>query len=288
MEFAIGCPIPYWDTTIDFAIADPTKSSLWTHKYFGNGYGLVTTGPFAGLPGTVPIVRNINAGGWLISNRDIDMTLAKPTFAEFTEPSPCDGANRELYSFECLHDGTHVWLDGTINTAETAPLDPIFFPFHAFVDKVFQMFKRKLGSNLVYPETGIPGQSAYDRMLFYDAYPGIEPITHLQGIGDALDRLINYSDKPRCPSCSESPDLVCERERNMCVPRIRHGMDAMARDRMVMHTNAGMQMVDVMVPDMPERSENYVARYGPLPLPGRRFHVRYRDSRTMGTSMPVM
>ncbi|CAG2192665.1 unnamed protein product [Mytilus edulis] len=33
MEFAIGCPLPYWDTTLDFPMADPTQSIVWSPKF---------------------------------------------------------------------------------------------------------------------------------------------------------------------------------------------------------------------------------------------------------------
>ena len=80
MELALGCPIPYWDTTLDYAMKDPQESCVWSGKYFGNGYGLVTTGIMKNLPSWLPILRNINSGGWLISRKDIQMAMAKPTY----------------------------------------------------------------------------------------------------------------------------------------------------------------------------------------------------------------
>ncbi|CAC5400943.1 TYR [Mytilus coruscus] len=157
MEFAIDCPLPYWDTTLDFPMTDPTQSIVWSSKYFGNGYGAITTGPFANLPGQIQAIRNINNDGWLMSRQDIQMTLSKPSYNEFTEPSPCYNGNRNAYSMECLHDGTHVWLGGTSEPTTTAAFDPILYPFHAFVDKVFGLFRRRMlqEGNAVYPDKQI-------------------------------------------------------------------------------------------------------------------------------------
>lgn len=182
----------------------------------------------------------------------------------------------------------HVWIDGTVAVTDTAPLDPMFFPFHVFVDKIFKEFKRKLGRNSVYPDNSVPGHGPNDRMVFYDVYPGIEPLTHSQAYGDALDSLIHFSQKPQCPMCSGSSDLYCERERNICLPRKREGMDAMARAQMAIRTSIGTHMMDVMEPDMPVRADRLIQRFGPLPFPGPKFRAAMRDSRTMGKSMPFM
>uniref|UniRef100_A0AC35FDD3 Tyrosinase copper-binding domain-containing protein n=1 Tax=Panagrolaimus sp. PS1159 TaxID=55785 RepID=A0AC35FDD3_9BILA len=41
-----GVALPYWDSTIDNGLPDPSDSVLWTDELMGNGNGYVKTGPF--------------------------------------------------------------------------------------------------------------------------------------------------------------------------------------------------------------------------------------------------
>ena len=40
--------LPYWASTLDDVMDNPVNSILWTSEYFGNGDGIVTSGPAAG------------------------------------------------------------------------------------------------------------------------------------------------------------------------------------------------------------------------------------------------
>ena len=40
-EAAIGVPVSYWDSSLDFHMRDPTRAVVWSPKYFGNGFGEV-------------------------------------------------------------------------------------------------------------------------------------------------------------------------------------------------------------------------------------------------------
>jgi hypothetical protein len=64
------------------------------------------------------------------------MAMAKPTLYEFTEASPCDKEDLTVYSWECFDKGIHDWIDGTIGPSNTTTFDPVFFPMHAFIDKI--------------------------------------------------------------------------------------------------------------------------------------------------------
>ena len=64
LETACGVPIPYWDSTVDHDMADPTMSILWSDMFYGNGDGDVMTGPYQSVRtilGT-PLERNIGTG----------------------------------------------------------------------------------------------------------------------------------------------------------------------------------------------------------------------------------
>jgi hypothetical protein len=64
------------------------------------------------LPSWLPILRNINSGGWLISRKDIQMAMAKPTLYEFTETSPCDKEDRvPISSCVPVHEAQYFLLD---------------------------------------------------------------------------------------------------------------------------------------------------------------------------------
>ncbi|XP_063443330.1 putative tyrosinase-like protein tyr-1 [Mytilus trossulus] len=291
MEFAIGCPLPYWDTTLDFPMDDPTQSIVWSPKFFGNGYGAITSGPFANLPGVMQPIRNINSAGWLMSRQDIQMALSKPSYFEFTEPSPCYNGNRYAYSMECLHDGTHVWLGGTAEPTATASFDPIFYPLHAFVDKIFGLFRRRMiqEGNAVYPDKQITGHAPRDRMLFYNTFPGIESLTHEDGYGENLDQLVSYTSTPSCPNCAGSDDLYCDTRQNICVSRTRQGTQNMAVNRVPMNTNDGIETAEMMELDSPVRVQRIMNRFGALPIHGPMFGpVGMRDRRTTGISMRFM
>lgn len=61
-----GVPVPYWDSTVDHVMPDPTRSILWSEQFFGNGDGQVLTGPFRNFQTTVPgdsITREIGTSG---------------------------------------------------------------------------------------------------------------------------------------------------------------------------------------------------------------------------------
>ena len=292
MELAIGCPIPYWDTTLDFAMKDPSESVIWSDKYFGNPYGLVTTGIMKGLPSWLPIIRNINSDGWLISRRDISMALSKPSLYEFTEASPCEGGDRTKYSWECFHKGIHGWIDGTIGPSNTTTFDPIFFPLHAFIDKIFEIYRQKLISKGIDPEKEFPTKDIKDhgpdhKMIWVPIYPDIEHLTNRQGYGDELASLTKYSLGPRCPDCSNSDDLYCDKPTLQCVSKTLKSKDKYTLAKIIQRTKHGIKLTDVLEPESPEKVSKLVDKLGPLPF-GKKFNVGSRDPRTRNTSVRLL
>lgn len=65
METACRSPMHYWDMTMDADMVVPTHSVVFSEDFFGNGDGIVRTGPFAHWRTTIgtPIIRNIGSGG---------------------------------------------------------------------------------------------------------------------------------------------------------------------------------------------------------------------------------
>lgn len=68
METACHSPMHYWDMTMDSDMIVPTDSILFSEEFYGNGDGIVRTGPFAHwrTPIGTPIIRNIGSGNLLL------------------------------------------------------------------------------------------------------------------------------------------------------------------------------------------------------------------------------
>ena len=292
MELALGCPIPYWDTTSDYAMKDPQESCVWSGKYFGNGYGLVTTGIMKNLPSWLPILRNINSGGWLISRKDIQMAMAKPTLYEFTETSPCDKEDRTVYSWECFHKGIHDWIDGTIGPSNTTTFDPVFFPIHAFIDKIFELYRHKLMSRGIDPEETYPVKNIAlhgpeHKTIWVPIYPDVEHLTNRQCYGEKLAALTKYSLGPKCPYCYGSDDLFCDTTLNVCVSKPRTTKDKYVMRTVAKETSDGVQLFQTLGVDEPERTKELIQFTGPLPF-GYKFKVKFPDSKTRNDGTPEL
>lgn len=67
METACHSPMHYWDMTMDSDMIVPTDSIMFSEEFYGNGDGIVRTGPFAHwrTPIGTPIIRNIGSGNLL-------------------------------------------------------------------------------------------------------------------------------------------------------------------------------------------------------------------------------
>lgn len=68
METACHSPMHYWDMTMDSDMIVPTDSIMFSEEFYGNGDGIVRTGPFAHwrTPIGTPVIRNIGSGNLLI------------------------------------------------------------------------------------------------------------------------------------------------------------------------------------------------------------------------------
>ena len=129
--------VPYWDSTLDAPLPNPTQSVIFTDAFLGNGFGVVRTGPFAGwntMSG--PLIRNSGQSGQLFRAPDIARILSNLRVAQITEPhAPINS------SLEFLHNQVHIWIDGQMGALETASHDPIFWMHHSYVDYVWELFR---------------------------------------------------------------------------------------------------------------------------------------------------
>ena len=208
--------LPYWDSSLDFDLANPVDSMIWSPEFLGNGDGFVTTGPFANWQTpSGPLTRNIGGSSRLISKEVIATILTRCMTAEISEPTA-----EMRYNLELAHGGPHVWVGGQMAGLNTAAHDPVFFLHHAFIDYIWEQFRRRQSMFCrVNPETDYPmaiGQHAADRPM-----DGFQRYRAIDGYMSFWTRFwFDYEQSPWCsfwrPFCS-TPYLRCDMRRQRCV-----------------------------------------------------------------------
>lgn len=228
-ETALSTSLPYWDSSVDQFMEDPTKSILWTSKYFGNGFGTLEVGPFAGFqtPGGA-LIRNIGSDGMLYDKRLIPRIWSKTRLREVSDPTsaPDDGIEEQ-------HNGVHIWVDGHMNSLALAPHDPVFWLHHCFVDYIWEVFRMLQLSRGINPAFDFVPTNKTGHNPDEEAF-GIEGYINRDGYSDRIARLVRYDPMPRCPLCGGSPDMYCDISIGYCVSREQpnntyQGSQALAR-----------------------------------------------------------
>ncbi|KAH7310798.1 hypothetical protein B0I35DRAFT_482081 [Stachybotrys elegans] len=131
-------PLPWWDETLD--AGSFSQSSIFSPDTFGSlplgpDSTCVTDGAFAG--------RTFGEVGCLARAGDNEIS------AEITEDyiNLCNTAS-DFHGFaECnergVHDSGHEAVGATLRVSETAPLEPLFFLHHTFVDRVWWLWQNQ-------------------------------------------------------------------------------------------------------------------------------------------------
>jgi tyrosinase len=213
--------LPYWDSTMDFDMDDPTKSVIWSRNFLGNGDGNVREGPFANwtVLDTGPLTREIGFFGSLFSKENVAAVLTRNRTEEITIPNA-----QFPYDLEGFHGGVHNWVGGQIghmSFISFSSFDPVFYMHHAYVDYVWEQFRsrqRRLGIN---PSTDYPedfGTPLHAPNRTMDWFPWFQQI---DGYSDLFTSLIyQYAPAPTCsrrfPTC-RSTYLTCDRSQYRCV-----------------------------------------------------------------------
>ncbi|XP_069135301.1 tyrosinase-like protein 2 [Argopecten irradians] len=260
LEAAIGMPVPYWDSRLDYDMTEPTDSVLWSDKFFGPGFGVVDSGPFAGwiTADNISLVRNIGSGGSLISDAMFNDILRYTRHDPVVEPTQ----GRSI-SIERIHAGPHVWVDGQLSSLQTASQEPVFFLHHSFVDYIWYVFRKQMrdAGNINpasdYPNKGPTSHRPQENMIPFGN------LRNIQGYSDFLESLTRYQTSPTCPSCGRSKDLECDRTINRCKSK--------ARRSPVITSDA----------DAPSGRRRAM---GPIYL-GRKFQSQHTDRRTRGDAL---
>ncbi|XP_069113592.1 uncharacterized protein [Argopecten irradians] len=221
IEFYLGVPVPYWDSSLDFHITDPTESILWTRFYFGNGRGTVRTGPFRTFtePDGSRINRNIGRSGTLIARENIEAILNRT--------SNRDLVYTDMITLEGYHIGPHVWTGGTLSGIITAPSDPCFWFHHSFVDKVWRDAQLRMRNPEEYPyESSSPASQRPRQPMVMFPFDRNLPLLNRDGYMNWIARRATYQRSPgqatsrfQCENRSWRRRLVLEwdESRQICV-----------------------------------------------------------------------
>ena len=225
-----GPGLPYWDSTLDQGLPDPSSSAIWSDDYLGNLNGPVTSGFAQGwsssiscffLGGTLrrsaisgPVGRCL-----LMDNFDIQYVFNKRCFRDITCNNDC--------KFENDHAGAHAFVGGHMGFATCAASDPVFFMHHAFIDCIWEEFRKNHQESNIFKEypnpvngddIGNPGHG-YDQPM-----NPFGPLLNGHGIGKFYQAY--YKCKKRPVVCSSKTpcggDLLwCNRGR--CMAKVRMG-----------------------------------------------------------------
>ncbi|XP_061167529.1 uncharacterized protein LOC133176420 [Saccostrea echinata] len=204
-----GVTLPYWDSTMDEAMIDPTQSVTWSPQFLGNGDGLVTNGPFAfWQTPNGPLIRNIGQDGQLLSRQAIRNILTRTRMGQITEPAAPDQFNIENY-----HGDAHTWIGGQMEPMETSAFDPVFYLHHAFVDYVWEIFRQQQRAMGIDPTQDYPQN--YGPQSHAPFTPtGFGNLPNVFGISDMFtSQIYTYQPHPTCSfqnSNCGSPYLTCD------------------------------------------------------------------------------
>ncbi|KAL3860838.1 hypothetical protein ACJMK2_010902 [Sinanodonta woodiana] len=249
--------LPYWDSTLDFDMADPSESIIWSSAFLGNGDGVVVRGPFAGWSTPIgQLMRNTRAESRLISKDDINNVLSQCRHADILMPTA--QAENDI---EMIHGTPHNWVGGQMSMLNTAAHDPVFFLHHAFIDHIWWLFRTRqrqiCGIN---PATDYP-QITTGGDLHHPLRPmdGMSRFLNIDGFQDYWENLwFTYEPSPTCspqfPDCG-SPYLFCAGTR--CISRTRDVIGEFVPRGMDGEMNARRAMGEVQ--NMPPVGPKFIA-----------------------------
>ena len=114
-----------------------------------------------------------------------------------------------------------------MQSIHSAGFDPVFYMHHAFVDYVWELFRRRQ-----FRRCGVDPAYDYPDLTHGDSHAagarmiGFDWLTNRDGIKyDWVDSWYDYESTPSCPNCCEGcafpAPVYCDRIRNVCVGRSR-------------------------------------------------------------------
>lgn len=127
---------------------------MFTEKFFGNPDGPVKTGPFANWKHDLggDLVRNTGLYGELMSKQNVQDVLSRKYHYEITDRQ----SGGLKYNLEELHSKVHIFVGGNMARLSTATRDPIFYSYHAFIDCVWEKFRKQQEAKGIDPSRDYP------------------------------------------------------------------------------------------------------------------------------------
>ncbi|KAK3103019.1 hypothetical protein FSP39_015807 [Pinctada imbricata] len=211
-----GVYLPFWDSTKDSLMANPTASVIFSQAFAGTGNGVVNNGPFANFrhPAVGVLVRNLEAGGDLMTRRDIANIVRQTRTADMMTPYASSENNLEL-----CHAKVHAWIGGTLDNLNYSPADPLFWMHHCYVDYIWELQRQNERRGGRDPDTDYPsmddGHNA-DGIMY--------PFTNLRnkdGFNRGwIDTYYGYEDAPvRCRRDDSCRSTYYKCTRGLCCSR---------------------------------------------------------------------
>lgn len=214
-----GVYVPFWNNTLDSSMSDPSRSSMFTADFVGNGRGLVNTGPFRGWNTPHGLLRrNIDRGGSLMTSRDERNVMSRFHLEDITFPNAPNWTNVEE-----MHNQVHVWIGGQMRRIESACYDPMFWMHHAYIDCLWENFREKQKANGIDPSSDYPEFSFGQRLHAPNSRLGFGWLLIRHAIHEYFsESFYRCAATPTCsrqrPSCG-SEWLQCDFRQNRCMSR---------------------------------------------------------------------
>jgi hypothetical protein len=212
-ETACGVPVPYWDSTVDANMKDPIKSVVWTPKFFGNGIGKVTVGPFAHFSTPAGFLfRKIGASGMLMEREVIYNIWSKRHLSQISTPTAKHNSNAEGQ-----HNNVHAWVNGVMGNIAISSFDPVFFCHHSMIDYVWEIFRIQQQATGINPENDLAKTKAKGH------HPGdksgIEGFYNRDGYSHRTGKSSIYRLWGQCSYCDDNKYVYCDYKRGVCVSK---------------------------------------------------------------------
>lgn len=198
------------------------------------------------------------------------------------------------YDFELYHGGPHVWIGGDMSAPSTAAYDPIFYMHHAFVDYVWELFRRRQ-----YRRCGIDPTQDYPNVAAGDSHApespmfGFEWLTNADGLKHYwIDNWYYYESTPSCPNCCRGcpfpAPIYCDRRQRGCVARSRRtfafGPTGSNTSPAEAFAQASLDSQEIEALTVPTPPRNRGTKFQHPPNDGRTIHTAISDAFTAFSS----
>ncbi|VDL63268.1 unnamed protein product [Nippostrongylus brasiliensis] len=184
--------LPYWDSTLDSTLPNPSHSCLWGNELMGSQDSTGT--------GSRVFTRDIGKTGNLLNEADIQALLSTPDFTQllaFTAPQAV------VKDFQTIGEKLSFTHSGDMLITTTATNDPLFFNHHSMIDLIWELWRTQQQSRTE-RETEYPDDNAAcssSAHFVNNTMAPFFPMVNLDGLSNKYtDNLYQYSPRPTCSS----------------------------------------------------------------------------------------